>query len=120
MARELERLADGGRAGTLHRGDLTGGTFTVTTTGARGGLLATPIIHAPEVAIMGVHEIAKKPVWRHDGIQVREMTNFSLSLDHRVVDGAVAADFLYDVKANLEDVSRVPLAPPSAGGRTHA
>lgn len=121
LARELERLADGSRAGTLTRGELTGGTFTVTTTGARGGVLATPIIHAPEVAIMGIHEIAKKPVWRHDGIQVRDMTNFSLSLDHRVVDGAVAADFLYEVKANLEDPSRVPLlAPPNAGGDSHA
>lgn len=116
LARELDRLAEGGRAGKLSRDELTGGTFTVTTTGARGGLLATPIIHAPEVAIMGVHEIAKKPVWRDNGIQVRDMTNISLSLDHRVVDGAVAADFLYDVKANLEDVTRVPLAP-LAGGR---
>ncbi len=120
LARELARLAAGGRAGTLKREELVGGTFTVTTTGARGGVLATPIIHAPEVAIMGVHEIVKRPVWRQEGIQVRDMTNFSLSLDHRVVDGAMAADFLYEVKANLEDPSRVPLVAAGGGGRAHA
>ncbi len=114
LARELDRLAEGGRTGKLSRDELVGGTFTITTTGARGGLLATPIIHAPEVAIMGIHAIAKKPVWRNDGIQVREMTNLSLSLDHRVVDGQVAADFLYEVKANLEEPQRVLR---TAGGR---
>jgi pyruvate dehydrogenase E2 component (dihydrolipoamide acetyltransferase) len=119
LAREIERLAAVGRSGRLTREELTGGTFTVTTTGARGGVLATPIIHHPEVAILGVHEIAKRPVWRNDGIQVRDMTNLSLSLDHRVVDGAVGADFMYELKANLEDPRRVPLVETS-GARERA
>ena len=80
-----------------------GGTFTVTSTGAKGGLLATPIIHHPQVAILGVHEVKKTPVVVDEQIVTREITNLSLSLDHRVVDGAVGADFLYDVIARLED-----------------
>jgi len=109
IAREIERLAAGARDHKLAPADLTGGTFTVTTTGARGGLLATPIVHHPQVAILGVHEIKPKPVVKDGQIVAREMTNLSLSLDHRVVDGQVGADFLYEVIANLEDPSRVPL-----------
>jgi pyruvate dehydrogenase E2 component (dihydrolipoamide acetyltransferase) len=110
LATEIERLAAGARAGKLGLNELTGSTFTVTTTGAKGGVLATPIINHPEVAILGVHEIAKRVVFRDGSVQVRDVANLSLSLDHRVVDGAVAADFLYDVKARLEDSSRPPLA----------
>jgi pyruvate dehydrogenase E2 component (dihydrolipoamide acetyltransferase) len=109
IAREIERLAAGARVHKLVPADVTGGTFTVTTTGARGGLLATPIVHHPQVAILGVHEIKLKPVVKDGQIVAREMTNLSLSLDHRVVDGQVGADFLYEVIANLEDPSRVPL-----------
>jgi pyruvate dehydrogenase E2 component (dihydrolipoamide acetyltransferase) len=109
LAREIARLAEGARARKLALEDLTGGTFTLTTTGARGGLLATPIVHHPQVAILGVHAIGPKPVVRDGQIVARDMTNLSLSLDHRVVDGQVGADFLYEVIANLEDPARVPL-----------
>ena len=102
LAQEIDRLATGAREKKLAISDLTGGTFTVTTTGAKGGLLATPIVHHPQVAILGVHAIVPRAVVRDGQIVARDMTNLSLSLDHRVVDGQVGADFLYDVIANLE------------------
>jgi pyruvate dehydrogenase E2 component (dihydrolipoyllysine-residue acetyltransferase) len=105
IAAEIKRLSTAARAGTLKLEELQGGTFTVTSTGARGGLLATPIVHHPQVAILGVHEVKKRPVVVNDQIVAREMTNLSLSLDHRVVDGAVGADFLYAVIARLADPS---------------
>jgi pyruvate dehydrogenase E2 component (dihydrolipoamide acetyltransferase) len=103
IAGEIRRLADAARGGALKLDELQGGTFTVTSTGSRGGLLATPIVHHPQVAILGVHEVKKRPVVVDDVIVIREMTNLSLSLDHRVVDGAVGADFLYAVIAGLAD-----------------
>jgi len=103
IAAEIKRLADAARAGTLALDELQGGTFTVTTTGAKGGLLATPIIHHPQVAILGVHEVKPRPVVVDGAIVAREMTNLSLSLDHRVVDGAVGADFLYALIARLAE-----------------
>jgi pyruvate dehydrogenase E2 component (dihydrolipoamide acetyltransferase) len=103
MARELDRLSVAARAGKLKLDEIQGGTFTITSTGAHGGMLATPIIHHPQVAILGVHEVKKRAVVRDDQIVAREMTQLSLSLDHRVVDGAVGADFLYAVIARLEN-----------------
>jgi pyruvate dehydrogenase E2 component (dihydrolipoamide acetyltransferase) len=103
VAAEIKRLAAAARAGMIKLEELQGATFTVTSTGAKGGLLATPIIHHPQVAILGLHEVKKKPVVVDDAIVAREMTNLSLSLDHRVVDGAVGADFLYAVIARLAE-----------------
>ena len=103
IAAEIRRLAEAAREGRLKLDELQGGTFTVTSTGAKGGLLATPIIHHPQVAILGVHEVKKRPVVVDDAIVARETTHLSLSLDHRVVDGAVGADFLYAVVARLAD-----------------
>lgn len=102
IAAEIHRLARGAREGKLELHDLQGGTFTVTSTGARGGLLATPILHYPQVAILGVHEVKKKPAVVDGQIVARDMTNLSLSLDHRVVDGALGADFLYAVIERLQ------------------
>ncbi|HEY3216789.1 MAG TPA: dihydrolipoamide acetyltransferase family protein [Candidatus Eisenbacteria bacterium] len=102
IASEIQRLARAARTGKLKLEELQGGTFTLTSTGARGGLLATPILHHPQVAILGVHEVKKRPVVIDDQIVAREMTHLSLSLDHRVVDGAVGADFLYAVIARLQ------------------
>src|SRR4029453_3154218 len=99
LAREIGRLAAAAREKKLKLEELQGATFTVTSTGARGGLLATPIIHHPHVAILGVHEVKPKPAVVDGKIVARDMTNLSLSLDHRVVDGAVGADFLYEVVA---------------------
>jgi pyruvate dehydrogenase E2 component (dihydrolipoamide acetyltransferase) len=103
IAAEIKRLATAARGGAIKLEELQGGTFTVTSTGAKGGLLATPIVHHPQVAILGVHEVKKRPVVVDDRIVAREMTNLSLSLDHRVVDGAVGADFLYAVIARLAE-----------------
>jgi pyruvate dehydrogenase E2 component (dihydrolipoamide acetyltransferase) len=102
LAAEIHRLALGARAGKLKLEELQGGTFTVTSTGARGGLLATPIIHYPQVAILGVHEVKPRPVVVDGQIVARDMTNLSLSLDHRVVDGSMGADFLYALIARLQ------------------
>jgi pyruvate dehydrogenase E2 component (dihydrolipoamide acetyltransferase) len=102
IAREIARLAEAARAHTLKLEELQGGTFTVTSTGARGGVLATPILHHPQVAILGVHEVKKKPAVVDNRIVIRDLGNLSLSLDHRVVDGAVGADFLYALIERLE------------------
>ena len=102
VASEIQRLAEAARNHKLTLEELHGGTFTVTSTGARGGLLATPILHHPQVAILGVHEIKKKPAVVDGQVVARDMGNLSLTLDHRVVDGAVGADFLYALIERLQ------------------
>ena len=102
LAREIERLSAAARGRHLKLEELHGGTFTVTSTGAHGGVLATPILHHPQVAILGVHEVKKRPAVVNGQIVARDLGNLSLSLDHRVVDGAVGADFLYALVARLE------------------
>jgi pyruvate dehydrogenase E2 component (dihydrolipoamide acetyltransferase) len=93
LADEIARLAAAARDKKLKMDELSGGTFTITSLGANGGLFATPIINYPEVAILGVHRIRKRPVvLDEDRIVVREMVNVSLSFDHRVIDGLVAAE----------------------------
>ena len=105
LAKEISDLAERGRAGKLTRAELTGGTFTITSLGALGGVLATPILNYPEVGILGVHKIVRRPVYRPDGtIGPADLMNLSVSLDHRVLDGIVGAQFLAVVKANLEDL----------------
>jgi pyruvate dehydrogenase E2 component (dihydrolipoamide acetyltransferase) len=106
LAREIQRLADAARAHKLKLEELQGGTFTVTSTGAKGGVLATPIIHHPQVAILGVHEVKPKPAVVNGAIVARDLGNLSLALDHRVVDGATGADFLYAVVERLEHPER--------------
>jgi pyruvate dehydrogenase E2 component (dihydrolipoamide acetyltransferase) len=102
IAREIERLAKAAREHHLKLEELQGGTFTITSTGAKGGVLATPILHHPQVAILGVHEIKPKPAVVDGAIVARSLGNLSLSMDHRVVDGAVGADFLYALIERLE------------------
>lgn len=102
IAREIERLAAAARDHKLKLEELQGGTFTVTSTGTKGGVLATPILHHPQVAILGVHAITPKPAVVNGQIVARDLGNLSLSLDHRVVDGAVGADFLYALIERLQ------------------
>lgn len=99
---ELNRLAEAARAGTATREELTGSTITITSLGAMGGIVTTPVINHPEVAIVGVNKIMIRPVW--DGAQFipRKMMNLSSSFDHRIVDGWDAAVFVQRVKALLE------------------
>jgi pyruvate dehydrogenase E2 component (dihydrolipoamide acetyltransferase) len=90
--------ADRARNGKTQPTDIGGGTFTITNAGNIGGLLATPIINVPEVAIMGVHAIRRRPWVVGDEIVIRDIMYLSLSLDHRVVDGAVGAYFMNRVQ----------------------
>ena len=101
LAADVERLADSARAGTLAPDELRGGTFTVTSAGKLGGLLVTPLVNHPEVAILGLHRIGPRPVVRDGEVAVREIGNVSVTFDHRVVDGARAAAFTLDVIARL-------------------
>ena len=99
---EVRRLAEAAHAGTLAPEELRGGTFTVTSAGRAGGLLVTPLVNHPEVAILGVHRIDDRPVVRDGEVVVRRMGNVSVTFDHRVVDGKRAAEFGLAVIAQLQ------------------
>jgi pyruvate dehydrogenase E2 component (dihydrolipoamide acetyltransferase) len=107
LSREIKRLGEAARTGKITAQDLGGSTFTITSLGKDGGIFATPIINYPEVAIMGVHKISKKPVVRDDKIVIGEMMNLSLSFDHRLIDGHVGAAFTYAVIRLLENPERL-------------
>jgi pyruvate dehydrogenase E2 component (dihydrolipoamide acetyltransferase) len=102
IAGEIERLANGARQGTLSTEDLRGGTFTVTSPGPFGGLMATPIVFHPQSAILGVHRAIERPVVRDGQIVIRKMMNLSVTFDHRILDGMTAARFVLDVVKLLE------------------
>ena len=107
LAGEIEKLSSKARGGQLSLDEVHGSTFTITNVGAIGGLFATPIINIPEVAILGLHKIAKRPVVRDDKIEVRDTTYISLSFDHRVIDGAYAARFTARVIETVQDTKRL-------------
>jgi pyruvate dehydrogenase E2 component (dihydrolipoamide acetyltransferase)/2-oxoisovalerate dehydrogenase E2 component (dihydrolipoyl transacylase) len=103
IAREIERLSDEARMGRPRLEDLRGGTFTITSIGNIGGLISTPIINHPEVAILGVGKIVKRPVYDAAGnIRPADLVYLSFSFDHRVVDGAVGAVFANAVIKRLQ------------------
>lgn len=101
-AAEIGRLGEAARAGTASREELSGSTITITSLGALGGIVSTPVINHPEVAIVGVNRMAVRPHW--DGTQFvpRKMMNLSSSFDHRVIDGWNAAVFVQRIKVLLE------------------
>ncbi|HVG95182.1 MAG TPA: dihydrolipoamide acetyltransferase family protein, partial [Planctomycetota bacterium] len=99
---ELQRLTEAARSKKIALADLKGGTFTITSAGSIGGILATPILNYPEVGILGIYKIADRAVVRDGQIVVRKMMNLSITLDHRIVDGATAAHFLNTVIRYLE------------------
>jgi pyruvate dehydrogenase E2 component (dihydrolipoamide acetyltransferase) len=107
LAKRIERLSRSAQDGTLAPADLRNSTFTVTSLGKQGGLLATPILNHPEVGILGVHRIKERPVVRDGEIVVGKVMLLSLSLDHRIVDGHVGAAFAYDVIETLENPERL-------------
>lgn len=110
IARDIERLSAEARAGRSRREDLRGGTFTITSIGGIGGLLATPIINHPEVAILGVGKSVKRAVFDAAGnVRPGEIIFLSLSFDHRVVDGAVGAVFGNALIAQLQNPARLLL-----------
>ncbi|MCQ1835808.1 dihydrolipoamide acetyltransferase family protein [Neorhizobium galegae] len=101
-AREVARLSDAAKNGTALREELSGSTITISSLGAMGGIVSTPVINHPEVAIIGVNKLAVRPHW--DGVQFvpRKMMNLSSSFDHRVIDGWDAASFVQRLKALME------------------
>jgi 2-oxoglutarate dehydrogenase E2 component (dihydrolipoamide succinyltransferase) len=103
IARAVQDLADRARSKRLSVDDVQGGSFTLTNPGAFGGLFGLPIINQPQVAILGVGTIEKRPVVRDDAIAIRQMVYLSISYDHRVVDGAVAERFMAKIKKILEN-----------------
>jgi 2-oxoglutarate dehydrogenase E2 component (dihydrolipoamide succinyltransferase) len=108
LARKIADIAARVRSGHAGPDELSGGTFTLTNTGSRGALFDTPIINQPQVAILGVGTVVRRPVVVDDPslgevIAVRSMVYLALTYDHRLIDGADAARFLTTVKARLED-----------------
>ncbi|MDZ4692554.1 dihydrolipoamide acetyltransferase family protein [Terricaulis sp.] len=101
-ATEVSRLAAAVRSNTATKEDLSGSTITITSLGALGGIVTTPVINHPEVAIIGVNKLVERPMVRNGAIVVRKMMNLSSSFDHRVVDGYDAAAFIQRVKGMLE------------------
>lgn len=111
IAREIERLSAEARSGRARMEDMRGSTFTITSIGGIGGLLATPIINHPEVAILGVGKAVKRPVFDAAGhVKAAEMIYLSLSFDHRVVDGAVGAVFGNALIRQLTNPARLLLS----------
>lgn len=102
LAREIERLSEAARGGSLAPVDLAGGTFTISSVGSIGGLFSYPIINVPEAAILAAHKIVTRPVVRDGEIVPREMMYLSLSFDHRIVDGGEATRFLNEVVGRIE------------------
>jgi len=109
IAEELGALSGQAREGKLKPGDMSGSTFTISSLGGIGGTAFTPIINAPEVAILGVTRSAMKPVWNGSEFKPRLILPLSLSYDHRVIDGAAAARFAKDLAALLTDLRRALL-----------
>jgi len=100
---EITRLAEASRAGRVTRDELTGSTITITSLGAIGGIVSTPVINHPEVAIVGVNRIVERPMMRRGAVVPRQMMNLSSSFDHRVVDGVPAAEFVQAIRGLLEN-----------------
>jgi pyruvate/2-oxoglutarate dehydrogenase complex dihydrolipoamide acyltransferase (E2) component len=102
LANEVDRLAEAARGGTLKPDELRGSTFTVTSAGKLGGLLTTPIVNHPEVAILSIGRIAERPAVRDGQLTIRPTGTIAITFDHRVVDGVRAAEFGLAVIGRLE------------------
>ncbi|WMW80293.1 dihydrolipoamide acetyltransferase family protein [Undibacterium cyanobacteriorum] len=101
-ANEMARLAEAARTGKASRDELSGSTITISSLGALGGIVSTPVINAPEVAIIGVNKMVERPMIRNGQVVARKMMNLSSSFDHRVVDGMDAAQFIQAIRTYLE------------------
>lgn len=101
-AGQVARLAEEARSGKVSRDEVSGSTITITSLGALGGIVSTPVINYPEVAIVGVNRIVERPVIQGGAVVARKMMNLSSSFDHRVVDGMQAAEFIQVVRGYLE------------------
>ncbi len=103
IAREIARLGEATKSGSVAAADLRGSTFTITSLGRQGGLFATPILNTPEVGILGIHQIKRKPVVREGQIVIGDVMLLSLSFDHRLIDGHIGAAFAYEIIGYIED-----------------
>jgi 2-oxoisovalerate dehydrogenase E2 component (dihydrolipoyl transacylase) len=101
-ASEVTRLAEAARSGKAMREELSGSTITITSLGALGGIVSTPVINHPEVAIVGINRMVERPMIRGGAVVARQMMNLSSSFDHRVVDGLHAAEFIQVLRGYLE------------------
>jgi 2-oxoglutarate dehydrogenase E2 component (dihydrolipoamide succinyltransferase) len=110
IEKEISAYAAQARDGTIALEDLTGGTFTITNGGVFGSLMSTPIVNAPQSAILGMHKIQERPMVVDGQIAVRPMMYLALTYDHRIIDGREAVQFLVAVKEGLEDPGRMMLA----------
>jgi 2-oxoisovalerate dehydrogenase E2 component (dihydrolipoyl transacylase) len=111
-AREVARLAQAAREAKASREELTGSTITISSLGALGGIVSTPVINSPEVAIVGVNKIVERPVVIGGQIVVRKMMNLSSSFDHRIIDGWDAASFIQEVKIGMEQPALLFMQEP--------
>lgn len=109
IEKALKSYAEKARSGAISVDDLQGGTFTITNGGVFGSLLSTPIINPPQSAILGMHNIVKRPVAIDDKVVIRPMMYLALSYDHRIVDGKESIGFLVHIKKNLEEPARLLL-----------
>src|SRR5262249_42970715 len=108
LSRSIADLAERARAKQLKPEDVSGGTFTITNPGVFGALFGMPIINQPQVAILGVGHIEKRPIVVDDAIAIRQMGYLSLGYDHRIIDGAVADEFMSHLKHTLEHWETAP------------
>lgn len=109
ISREIQALAGKARDGKLALEDMKGATITITNIGSVGGLYATPIINHPEVAILGMYKIQDKPIWNGEKFTRGQVMNFSMTCDHRLIDGAVAANFMKSFIQRIENPSALLL-----------
>jgi pyruvate dehydrogenase E2 component (dihydrolipoamide acetyltransferase) len=109
ISQEIQQLAGKAREGKLSLEDMKGATITITNIGSVGGLYATPIINHPEVAILGMYKIQDKPVWNGQEFKRAQFMNFTITCDHRLIDGAVAANFMKAFVARIENPSQLML-----------
>ena len=109
IEKEVVRLAVRARDGKLGIEEMTGGNFTITNGGIFGSMLSTPIINAPQSAILGMHNIVERPVAENGQVVIRPIMYVALSYDHRIIDGRESVSFLVKVKQLLEDPARLLL-----------
>ncbi len=109
IEKEITAYATRARAGQIAIEDITGGTFTITNGGVFGSLLSTPIVNAPQSAILGMHKIQDRPMVVNGKIEIRPMMYLALTYDHRIIDGRDAVQFLVAIKDSLEDPGRMLL-----------
>ena len=109
IEKEIGRLGKAARDGELSMADMQGGTFTISNGGVYGSLMSTPILNAPQSAILGMHKIQERPVVVNGKIEIRPMMYLAVSYDHRIIDGKEAVTFLVRIKEGLEDPARLVL-----------